>query len=331
MIDGRDLERKKVFLAGATGTIGKAVAHALVEVGHEVVCLVRPNADTSFLPDAVTIRESALDDLNNPKEIDFPDEAFDSVISCIASRTGVKQDAWAVEYDANLKLLRQAERIGVNQFILLSAICVQKPTLAFQQAKLAFEAELRKSSLDWVIIRPTAFFKSLSGQIERVKAGKPFMAFGDGTLTACKPISDRDLANYMVKALHEPKLQNKVLPIGGPGPAITALDQADMLSELLGKPVPVRKIPPSLLMTISNVLGAFAFLSPKLRAKSELAKIGHYYATESMLVWDAKAEQYDADATPEFGSDHLFDHYRRLISGEEEVTDLGAQTIFSKV
>lgn len=76
------------------------------------------------------------------------------------------------------------------QFVRLSAICVQKPRLAFQHAKLAFEVELQASGLDWTIVRPTAYFKSLSGQVERVRQGKPFLMFGDGTLTACKPISD---------------------------------------------------------------------------------------------------------------------------------------------
>ena len=58
--------------------------------------------------------------------------------------------------------------------MLLSAICVQKPLLAFQQAKLAFEKELVASVLVYSIVRPRAFFKSLSGQAQRVKRGKPF-------------------------------------------------------------------------------------------------------------------------------------------------------------
>ena len=70
---------------------------------------------------------------------------------------------------------------------------MQKPLLEFQRAKLAFEDKLKASGLTWSIVRPTAFFKSLSGQIARVRAGKPFLLFGDGTLTACKPISDDDL------------------------------------------------------------------------------------------------------------------------------------------
>ena len=87
--------------------------------------------------------------------------------------------------------------------MLLSAICVQKPLLVFQQAKLAFEAALIASGLRYLIVQPTAFFKSLSGQIERVRRGRPFLVFGNGTLTACKPISDDDLADYITGCLEQ--------------------------------------------------------------------------------------------------------------------------------
>ena len=72
---------------------------------------------------------------------------------------------------------------------------IDRRALSF--AKLAFEAELRASGLVWSIVRPTAFFKSLSGQVARVQAGKPFLVFGDGRLTACKPISDPDLGVFI--------------------------------------------------------------------------------------------------------------------------------------
>jgi divinyl chlorophyllide a 8-vinyl-reductase len=50
--------------------------------------------------------------------------------------------------------------------VLLSAICVQKPLLEFQRAKLAFEAKLQEAGdITYSIVRPTAFFKSLAGQV----------------------------------------------------------------------------------------------------------------------------------------------------------------------
>ena len=105
-----------------------------------------------------------------------------TVISCIASRKGGVTDSWDVEYTLNKFFLNLCKRVGINRFILLSAICVQKPTLEFQKAKLAFETLLKNSTLEYEIIRPTAFFKSLSGQIDRVKKGKSFLIFGNGCL-----------------------------------------------------------------------------------------------------------------------------------------------------
>ncbi|MDP0919132.1 NAD(P)H-binding protein, partial [Klebsiella pneumoniae] len=92
------------------------------------------------------------------------------------------------------------------------ALCVQKPRLAFQHARLAFERELMASGLSWSIVRPTAYFKSLSGQLARLRRGQPFLLFGDGNLTACKPISDDDLAAYLADCLHDPTRHNRILP-----------------------------------------------------------------------------------------------------------------------
>ena len=216
-----------------------------------------------------------------------------------------------------------AARVG--QFILLSAICVQKPLLDFQRAKLAFEAELQAAPIRWAIVRPTAYFKSLSGQVPRVQEGRSFLVFGDGRLTACKPISDRDLGRYLALCLTDPALQNRVLPIGGPGPAITPLDQAAMLARLFGREVPVRRVPVALMDWIIGGLSLAGLVLPRMRAKAGLARIGRYYATESMLVWDGT--RYDADATPEFGTDRLEDHYAAMLRGEIG-DERGAHAVF---
>jgi divinyl chlorophyllide a 8-vinyl-reductase len=170
--------------------------------------------------------------------------------------------------------------------------------------------------VDWSIVRPTAFFKSLSGQVERVKRGRPFLVFGDGRLTACKPISDDDLADYLAGCLDDPARRNRVLPIGGPGPAITPRQQGEHLFALLGRAPRFKQVPVALLDAVIGVLGAAGRVLPPLAAKAELARIGRYYATESMLVLDPASGRYDADATPSTGSDTLFDFYARLISGQ---------------
>ena len=48
--------------------------------------------------------------------------------------------------------------------------------------------------------------------------------------------------------------------------------------------------------------------------KAEYARIARYYATESMLVLDPASGEYSAELTPEFGSETLEAHYRRLLA-----------------
>jgi len=244
----------------------------------------------------------------------FCGERFDALVSCMASRTGAPKDAWAVDYRANTHALNAAKAAGVARFVLLSAICVQKPRLAFQQAKLAFERELMDSGLDYAIVRPTAYFKSLCGQLERVRAGKPYLLFGDGKQTACKPISDADLGAYLAACIDDPALNCRVLPIGGPGPAITPREQGEKLFALIGREPRFLHVPFAVMDAIIWTLSGLGVFYPPLSDKAELARIGRYYATESMLVLDPATGRYDADATPATGKDTLFDHYASLVA-----------------
>ena len=315
----------RVLVLGATGTIGRATTAALLSRGHDVVCVVR--AAPGDLPAGAIVRTGDLTDSASLAHDGFRGERFDALVSCLASRTGVAADAWAIDYKAHVTALAAAKAAGVTQMVLLSAICVQKPQLAFQHAKLAFEAELIASGVSWSIVRPTAFFKSLSGQVERVRRGKPFLVFGDGRLTACKPISDRDLASFLVACLDDPVRRDRILPIGGPGPAITPLDQAEALFSLLRIRPRIRRVPVAIIDGVIATLGGLAFLAPSLADKAELARIGRYYATESMLVLDEATGRYGADATPSTGEETLFDHYARLVRGEVQHAR-GAQSVF---
>lgn len=311
-------------MVGATGTIGRATVRALRRRGIAVTAMTRGGLRVyteGTMPEfdrEVDWRAGDVTSLESIRRDGLRGERFDAVISCMASRTGAPKDAWAIDHQAHAHLLTAAREAGVPRFVLLSAICVQKPRLAFQHAKLAFEQELSTSGLLWSIVRPTAFFKSLSGQLRRLQQGKPFLLFGDGTLTACKPISDDDLGEYLAGCLDDPARQQRILPIGGPGPAVTPREQGEELFRLLGTTPRFTSVPPGFLRVIGGALGAVARVVPPLAGPAEFARIGHYYATESMLVWDERAGRYDADATPSFGTDTLFAHYARLVRGEAD-------------
>lgn len=351
----------RVLVFGATGTAGQSTTRALVKAGYEVTCVKRnadddhsphpaPTAAASDVNDQISSSESipslqdgmhALSNATEPLDTLFADVTdseslksnvfdvaeFDVIVSCMASRSGLGVDAWKIDHRAHANILNLARVSGVKQMIYLSAICVQKPLLEFQHAKLAFEKELIESGLIYSIVRPTAFFKSLSGQIERVKNGKPFLLFGDGTLTACKPVSDNDLGRFIASCIENTNKHNQILPIGGSGSAITPIEQGELIFSLLQQPPKYRRVPVALLSCIRTVLKLLGRVNRSCAQKAELASIGRYYATESMLVMNPKTGQYDADLTPSTGTETLADFYASVLDGTTSV-NLGQHAVF---
>lgn len=315
------LRAQNIILAGASGTIGRALALTLMADGHDLTCLVRASdtgramaSDPQFAPAHFAFveryeRHGLAELMAGPARL--------TVISCLASRSGERREAQAIDYAANGALLEAAEQVGARQFISLSAICLQYPQLAFQHAKLAFEERLMKSDVAHTIIRPTAYFKSLSGQIDRVARGKPFLLFGDGELTRCTPIGDADLARYIADSVGDADRMDRTLPIGGPGPAISLREQGELLFELTGQTPRYKRVPVRMFDVAIAALSLPARWSGRVARACEYARIGRYYATQSMLVRDPATGRYRADLTPAFGTQTLRDHYARVLSDAE--------------
>lgn len=223
---------KSVVIAGATGYIGRAVVQESVKRGFNTIALVR-NATrlqteesrqlygNSF--DGATILECNVED---PEELQSLMSSLeipvDTVISCLASASGIKKEAYAIDYQATLNCLEAGQSVNARHFVLLSAFCCRNPLLQLQQAKLRFEAELaQQSHMTWSVVRPTAFFKSVSGQLEAIKQGAPYVLFGDGAVTRCNPIAETELAEYMMNCLSDESKCNKILNVGGPDEPLT--------------------------------------------------------------------------------------------------------------
>ncbi|KAK9835891.1 hypothetical protein WJX74_010299 [Apatococcus lobatus] len=327
----------RILVAGATGYIGKYVVKELVSRGYQVTAFARDKSGVGGKSDKSTTQkelagaEFCFGNVTEQASVDAAfAKPFDVVVSCLASRTGGKKDSWDIDYQATLNLLNAARRNRAAHFVLLSAICVQKPLLEFQHAKLKFEAALQAAGdITYSIVRPTAFFKSLAGQVGIVKKGLPYIMFGDGRSAACKPISEADLATFMAECVSDRSKIDQVLPIGGPGRAWSAREQGEYLFKLLGKQPRLLPVP------ISIMDGSIAFtdflvrLFPALEDGAEFSRIGKYYGTESMLVWDSATQKYDADATPSFGKDTLEDFFRRaMLEDGMKGQDLGDAAIF---
>ncbi|TKY72008.1 Divinyl chlorophyllide a 8-vinyl-reductase [Spatholobus suberectus] len=331
-----------VLVVGSTGYIGKFVVRELVKRGFNVTAIARERSGIKGSGDKdqtlAQLRGAnvCFSDVTNLDALEGSlnslGSSFDVVVSCLASRNGGVKDSWKIDYEATRNSLVAGRKLGASHFVLLSAICVQKPLLEFQRAKLKFEAELMREAeedggFSYSIVRPTAFFKSLGGQVELVKDGKPYVMFGDGRLCACKPISEADLASFIVDCVMSGEKVNKVLPIGGPGKALTPLEQGEMLFRLLGKEPKFFKVPIGIMDFAIGVLDFLVKIFPSLEDAAEFGKIGRYYAAESMLLLDPETGEYSAEKTPSYGNDTLEEFFARVLREGMAGQELGEQTI----
>lgn len=331
-----------VLVVGSTGYIGKFVVKELVKRGFNVMAVSRERSGIK----GKNNKEETLQQLNGAnvcfsdvtnldsleKSLENLGVSVDVVVSCLASRSGGVKDSWKIDYEATKNSLVAGRKYGASHFVLLSAICVQKPLLEFQLAKLKFEAELMKEAevddgFTYSIVRPTAFFKSLGGQVELVKDGKPYVMFGDGKLCACKPMSEPDLASFISDCVLSEDNINQVLPIGGPGKALTPLEQGEMLFRLVGKEPKFLNVPIEIMDFAIGVLDFLVKIFPAMEDVAEFGKIGRYYAAESMLVLDPETGEYNADKTPSYGKDTLEEFFERVLRDGMAGQELGEQTI----
>mmetsp|Transcript_30666 Transcript_30666/g.56037 ORF Transcript_30666/g.56037 Transcript_30666/m.56037 type:complete len:446 (-) Transcript_30666:27-1364(-) len=339
--------KMKVVVFGASGYIGRAVVDELLRRGHSVVAFTREKAGIGGAenPDDLKERfngaEVVVGDVTSEDSIskvlgsmDTPADAF---VCCLASRSGGPQDSLDIDYQATVNCMKAAVGVKAKHFVLLSAVCVQRPKLVFQEAKLKAEEELRKlgESINYSIVRPTAFFKSLLGQVKGVQGGAPFVMFGDGTEVKCKPISEEDLASFIADCLWDPAKKNAVLPIGGPGPALSFKEQGEMLFKLLDKEPSFICVPYGVFDVVQAGLDGLANLSPDTFSDAaEYGRIGRYYAEESMLVLDEKTGEYSGELTPGYGRTSLKDFLvEALAEGSTKLDDqkLGDQSVSERL
>ena len=117
-----------------------------------------------------------------------------------------------VDYQANLNLLNEAQHSGVRKFIYVSVLNGEKfIKLKICEAKEKFAEELKKSGLEFCIIRPTGFFSDMTEFYNMAKNGRIYL-FGSGNLKA-NPIHGADLAKICVNAIDS---NDKEIKAGGP-------------------------------------------------------------------------------------------------------------------
>ena len=181
---------KRVFIAGATGYLGRYLCAEFQRRGWYVIALVRKTTQAAPIAADQLIEAQAT----QPATLKGIMAGVDLVVSCLGITRQVDGlGYWDVDYQANLNLLHEAEQTGVARFafvhVLNAARMKRVPMVA---AKSAFVAELQRARIASTVIAPTGYFSDMGDFLKMAQSGRVWL-FEDGS-KRINPIHGADLA-----------------------------------------------------------------------------------------------------------------------------------------
>jgi uncharacterized protein YbjT (DUF2867 family) len=194
--------RPVILLTGATGVVGGELLPALLEAGHEVRTLVR---DPRKLGEHRVDVQISLGDIADPFSLRHAMRGVNTVVHLAA--TIRDQPSGTIEELNGLateRLLRSAERAGVERFVFFSAMgATTFQRTRFFRSKALAERAVRGSPLETTIFAPSIIYRPGDPWITLLQRfsllpAVPVSGSGDALY---QPIWARDVARCVVASL----------------------------------------------------------------------------------------------------------------------------------
>ncbi|HEX7008460.1 MAG TPA: NmrA/HSCARG family protein [Phycisphaeraceae bacterium] len=233
-------QQRVVFVAGATGRQGGAVARHLLQRGFSVRALTRQPAKPAAQALARQGAQLIQGDLDNP----------DSYRPALEGAYGVfsVQDFWSVGYEAEIRqgkaLADAAADAGVRHLVYSSVASADRNSgLAHFESKWQVEQHLRsKKSLSYTVLRPVFFMDNW----ERPSLRDAILG---GTLpqplspdTPLQQIATDDIGAFAALAFAEPQQwARRTMELAGD--ELTMIDTAATFARVIGRPVRYVQVP----------------------------------------------------------------------------------------
>jgi uncharacterized protein YbjT (DUF2867 family) len=230
-----------ILVAGATGHLGPALVELLTSHGQHVRVLTRnlSPARALFAKDV----EVLLGDVCNAPSLAPALAGVETVISAVTGFGPGGAGPRAVDLQGNENLIAAAEAADAKHFVLVSMHGARPDhPLELYRAKFFAEQRLRKSRLDWTIIRPTVFMELWAGIVgdSLTRTGKATV-FGRGD-NPINLVSVRDVARFVELAVVDRRLRRVAFDLGGPE-NLTLNEVVEILAATSGRKAEARHVP----------------------------------------------------------------------------------------
>ena len=218
-----------VAVFGATGFVGSYLLDELKSHNYNCQILVRPGSESKIKnPENHNI---VLGDISDNLAIQKTLKDVDVIIYTVGlirefKRKNIRFDN--AHYYGVRNVVKEAEKLNIKRFILMSANGVKKDGTDYQKTKYLGELELINSNLNWTIFRPSLIFGDSEGkdefcaQLKKDMLSLPFPAplFYNGILPLnagqfkMSPIHIKNVVSFFIKSITMDNTINKTYNLG---------------------------------------------------------------------------------------------------------------------
>lgn len=203
---------KKMLITGATGFIGKMLVPKLAK-NNKLVCFVRRSSNTACLK--MKNVSFAYGDIMDKESINSAVKDFDVVIHLAASHTSGSEER---NINGSANIISICRKRNVKKFIFISSMAVKRKSLDdYGRAKLKIENMLKKSGLNYVIIRPSIIYsKDNLSLIGKSLTSLPFFIpiIGNGRYKL-NPVFIEDVVKVISLVSEKESIKNKEYDVAG--------------------------------------------------------------------------------------------------------------------
>jgi NADH dehydrogenase len=253
-----------LLLTGATGSIGSRLLPLLLESGEDVRCLVREPRRLGARRVDVQIALGDLGEMSDPYLVRQALRGVDTVIHLAATiRDQPPRRIEELNGLATVRLLRAAERSGVERFHFFSALdAYAAQRTRFFRAKWLAEQAVASSPLRATVFAPSIVYDHSDPWITLLRRFSflPVLPVSGDGRARFQPIWAEDVARCVVAALAGEAAARYELA----GPETLSYDQmSDLVSRIAGRPRPLVHVPLPLirssLIALRSVFGEAVF------------------------------------------------------------------------
>lgn len=222
-----------VAVIGGTGFLGRHVTRALEAAGHEVRPFSRRTGHDALRPGPDLLR------------------GCDAVVNLAGiKREEGNQTFHAVHVELVERLIAGMKTAGISRLIHVSVVVAREgPALPYNHTKWLGEEAVRRSGLDWTILRPGVIYGEgddlLSHLTLMIRSSPVFPVVNDGS-APMMPVDARDVAAAVAASLGSSDSRGRTYDVVGPE-RLRLRDVVTRVAEATGLPVSIRGTPVALM------------------------------------------------------------------------------------